>query len=472
MRRRSLNSYVVVLLIVDVVTTMICVSLAHRLRLELPYGQPLGRRGSELSLGILPVIALIWPITFRLFRAYDANRILRAVQEYRTVLAATTMATFALSGVLFLLFRDTSRLLFVYFALIELPAILAARALVRIVFKALNAQRITEQRILLVGAGEVGQQMADLLAERRWMGLHVVGFLDDDLQKRNSEVHDVPVLGKLAEVERCVKQYQVDEVIITLPLYAHGPLVRLVSVLNEMTVNVRVVPDFFPLAYLRASVGLLGDMPLITLKEPAISPLSLTGKRALDLALASIALLMLWPLMLAIAAWIKLDSPGPVLFRQQRVGWNGKLFWIFKYRTMRTGSERDWAAIMDKTAEGKPFLRKDRQDPRITRAGAFLRRWSLDELPQLFNVIKGDMSLVGPRPEMPFLVAEYEPGQRKRLCVPPGITGWWQVTERADQPLALHAEADLYYIRNYSLLLDLKILLRTFGAVIRGKGAY
>ena len=472
MKRGTLSRYVLVLCAADVAAATLSLALAGWLRQVLPYGLPLGGRGTGLTLGIYLIVAVIWPVTFRLFGTYDTNRILRFAHEVQTVLGASFMATLAFAGALYLLYRTISRLLFAYFFLIDMLAIMVCRVLVRLIFKALKAERITEQRILLVGAGEVGRHMAALLHERAWMGLQLVGFLDDDRRKMGQFVGGFPVLGELKEAPQLLREHGIDEVIITLPLHAHRRLGELVSVLNDMPVNVRVVPDFFPLAYLSTTAGLLGDMPLITLKEPAVSGLALVAKRAMDLLLTVFAVLVLWPLMSAIAVWIKVESSGPVLFKQQRVGLNGQLFWIYKFRTMKAGAEDDMRAIMERTQDGKSFLRKDRPDPRITHVGQHLRRWSLDELPQLLNVLKGEMSLVGPRPEMPFLVAEYESGQRKRLCVSPGITGWWQVTERADQPLALHIDADLHYVRNYSLLLDLQILLRTIGAVIKGKGAY
>jgi exopolysaccharide biosynthesis polyprenyl glycosylphosphotransferase len=213
-------------------------------------------------------------------------------------------------------------------------------------------------------------------------------------------------------------------------------------------------------------------MPLVTLKEPALDGVERIAKRALDLAVTSAALLLLWPVMLLVAAAIKLDSSGPVLFKQQRVGMNGRLFRMYKFRSMRADADKDIDVILENTPDGRRQLRKDLPDPRITRVGRHLRRWSLDELPQLFNVLRGEMSIVGPRPELPLLAAQYEPWQRKSLCVPPGITGWWQITDRADESQSLRSEADLYYIRNYSLLFDLQILLRTVAAVVKGKGAY
>jgi len=175
--------------------------------------------------------------------------------------------------------------------------------------------------------------------------------------------------------------------------------------------------------------------------------------------------------MVLIALAIKLDSPGPVLFSQERVGENGRRFRMLKFRTMVPDAEHLQAQVTRLNDEGHPVY-KIRHDPRITRVGRFLRRWSLDELPQLFNVLRGEMSLVDPRPEQVFVVEQYEPWQRQRLAVPPGMTGWWQVSGRSDLPLHLNTQYDLFYIRNYSLWLDLKILWLTIGAVLRGKGAY
>jgi exopolysaccharide biosynthesis polyprenyl glycosylphosphotransferase len=167
-----------------------------------------------------------------------------------------------------------------------------------------------------------------------------------------------------------------------------------------------------------------------------------------------------WPILLAIAIAIKLSSPGPIIYKQQRVGENGRPFWVYKFRTM----------VPD--ADSHPTPDKRRDDPRVTKIGKLLRRTSLDELPNLFNVLRGEMSLVGPRPEQVFIVEQYEPWQRQRLAVPPGLTGWWQVNGRSDLPMHLNTQYDLYYIRNYSLLLDIKILWKTIGVVIQGKGAY
>jgi lipopolysaccharide/colanic/teichoic acid biosynthesis glycosyltransferase len=181
--------------------------------------------------------------------------------------------------------------------------------------------------------------------------------------------------------------------------------------------------------------------------------------------------LLCLPLMGLIALAIKLDSPGPVLFRQARVGENGELFHMLKFRSMVVNAEQLQTAVNEVDADGH-LIHKREDDPRVTRVGRFIRRWSLDELPQFFNVLKGEMSLIGPRPELPWLVEKYEPWQRKRFAVPQGLTGWWQVNGRSDKMMHLHTDEDLYYIQNYSLWLDIYILLKTPWVILRGKGAF
>jgi len=194
-------------------------------------------------------------------------------------------------------------------------------------------------------------------------------------------------------------------------------------------------------------------------------------KRLFDLVLSLVLLVLLGPWLLLVAVMIRLDSPGPALFRQQRVGENGRLFTMYKFRTMCVDAEQRLNEVLQETPDGLSFNKRP-DDPRVTRLGRFLRRASVDELPQLLNVLRGDMSMVGPRPELPLLVQHYENWQRQRFAVPPGMTGWWQVSGRSERAMHMHTEDDLYYIRNYSLLLDLRILWRTIGVVLRGRGAY
>ncbi|MGB2897456.1 MAG: exopolysaccharide biosynthesis polyprenyl glycosylphosphotransferase, partial [Anaerolineales bacterium] len=215
----------------------------------------------------------------------------------------------------------------------------------------------------------------------------------------------------------------------------------------------------------------LNGIPIIGLREPVIEGLPRLIKRGFDLVVGTLLLLLTAPAMLLIAIAIKLDSKGSSIFRQERIGENGRLFGMYKFRTMVANAEAQQAEG-NVEIQDLGVIHKRSDDPRVTKVGHFLRRYSLDELPQLMNVLKGEMSLVGPRPEMPCLVDRYESWQRKRFAVPQGITGWWQINGRSDKPMHLNPEDDLYYVYHYSLWLDVQILLRTPIAVLQGRGAF
>jgi len=210
---------------------------------------------------------------------------------------------------------------------------------------------------------------------------------------------------------------------------------------------------------------------MLNLGDSAINNYQRMIKRLFDLFLGVPTLILFLPLMGLTALIIFLLDGSPVLFRQKRVGENGKIFEMLKFRTMVRNAEELQSQVEKRDADGN-LIHKTKEDPRVTRTGKFLRRVSLDELPQLFNIHAGTMSLVGPRPEMPYLVDRYQPWQRKRFAIPPGLTGWWQVNGRSDKPMHLHTEDDLYYIQNYSIWLDLQIVVRTIWVVLIGKGSY
>jgi lipopolysaccharide/colanic/teichoic acid biosynthesis glycosyltransferase len=221
----------------------------------------------------------------------------------------------------------------------------------------------------------------------------------------------------------------------------------------------------------KAGVEQFAGIPLLDLRAPALSDQQRTVKRLFDLGLTILTLPIALPIMGLVATGIRLESRGPVVLRQPRLGENGRLFDMLKFRTMLDHAEQLQASVEQLDEQGRT-IHKTAHDPRVTRLGRLLRRFSLDELPQLFNVLKGEMSLVGPRPELPYLVERYEPWQRQRFAIPQGITGWWQINGRSDRPMHLHTEDDLYYVQHYSLLLDIFVLLKTAGVVIQGKGAF
>jgi exopolysaccharide biosynthesis polyprenyl glycosylphosphotransferase len=332
----------------------------------------------------------------------------------------------------------------------------------RHVFKWRQAPRVPTARVLIVGAGALGRQVGAQLRERAWLGLELVGYVDDESQAGLT-------LGTLKELELLCVDRRVDVVIVTLPLEEHGELALLLERIHELPIQIKLMPDLYPLAYLYSRLEMFGGMPLIGLTEPVISPWEAAVKRAMDIVISLALLVLCAPLMLFIAVSIWVTSPGSIIFSHERVGEDGKIFRMHKFRTMVEGAEQ---MLLEEAEQDETLLVKRSDDPRVTPFGRWLRRFSLDELPNLWNVIRGDMSIVGPRPEVPYIVERYEPWQRKRLVVPQGITGWWQINGRSDKPMLYHTEDDLYYIRNFSLLLDLEILWKTFWVVVRGKGAY
>ena len=411
---------------------------------------------------------LIWLGVFLALSVYDPRRTYKAVDEFQSVSVATVFAILAFAGFLYLSYRDVSRWLFITFAVLDLVFLLAWRALARFTFRLLNGRAYRSRRVLIVGAGEVGQRVASMVRGYTWAGLHLVGYLDDDSQKRDN---GLPVLGGVDDVRRVVEQERIDDVVVALPRRAYGRVNQLVAVLHNLPVHVRVVPDYFSLALYRATLDDFGGLPMINLRDPALNDVQRLFKRLFDLIVGGILTLLALPAMGLVALAIKLGSTGPILFCQQRVGENGRLFTMYKFRSMVDGAEGMQEQVNDVDDEGH-MIHKKEDDPRVTRVGRFIRKFSLDELPQLFNVLRGDMSLVGPRPELPWLVEKYEPWQRKRFAVPQGLTGWWQVNGRSNKPMHLYTEDDLYYIQNYSLLLDIVILWKTIGVVLRGRGAY
>lgn len=316
-----------------------------------------------------------------------------------------------------------------------------------------------QKRVLVVGAGnEGGREAIRRLNTHPWLGLNVIAAVDDDYHYVGSEVENVPVIGRVNQIPELVEKLNIDEVWITLPLSAAAPINELLARLRKTTAaNVRYVPDVQELQLLNYSVSDVAGLAVLNLTMSPMVGINRVGKLIEDYVLGSLILIAISPLMLGIAIGVKLSSPGPVLFRQQRHGWDGRTFDCYKFRTMVVHEE-------DMTVR-----QATRDDPRVTRFGAFLRRTSLDELPQLFNVLKGDMSLVGPRPHAVthnLLYRERIEDYMLRHKVKPGITGWaqingWRGETDTDEKMKHRVEHDLYYIENWSLGLDFKILAMT-----------
>ena len=460
------------LFIFDLIITPIGLWIASHLRILLPYGLPIPDEAVIPPWPVYLMAMVAWSIALILNGAYDPQRVLRWFNEALRVSYAAILATGLFSGGLYLTYRETSRLQFLYFLFINLFLLLGYRAMLRIMDNLSGRSRPGgENRVLVIGAGELGQRVAQVILDHRRWGFELVGFLDDDKLKQGKEIEGVKVLEKIYAIREVVEAHNIGEVWIALPVYAFDRINLVMYELERLPVRIKVVPDYFSLALVQAKADVLGGIPIIGLREPVIEGLPRMIKRVFDIVVGGMLLLLLSPLLLIIALAIRIDSPGPALFRQRRVGENGRLFDMLKFRTMYIDAEKRQVEVLQKTRDGE-IIHKRKDDPRVTRVGRILRRMSFDELPQFLNVLKGEMSLVGPRPEMPWLVDRYKSWQRKRFAVPQGLTGWWQINGRSEKPMHLNPEDDLYYVYNYSLWLDIKILFRTPIAVIRGKGAF
>lgn len=411
---------------------------------------------------------LLWVLVLGITSTYDGRRNLRFWREAASLTVGSLLAVTALAGVLYLSYRDVSRAMFLVFAVLAYSALLTWRVLVRAGYRLGALRSVTPRNVLVVGAGVLGREVEKHIGLYAGLGLHMVGFLDDDPVKRETQAD---ILGGLEDTYEIVLERDVDDVVIALPPRAYQPVLELVTELHTLPVKVWMIPDYFNLALHKTVVEEFAGLPMLDLRAPALSERQRMIKRSFDLVVILLSLPLALPLMGIIALAIRLEGPGPVLFRQPRVGENGRLFHILKFRSMHPGAEAQQHLVEQADSEGR-LVHKRPHDPRVTHVGRFLRQYSLDELPQIFNILKGEMSLVGPRPEMPYLVEKYEPWQRRRFAVPQGLTGWWQVNGRSDRPMHLHTEDDLYYVENYSVFLDLLILIKTVGAVLRGRGAF
>lgn len=407
---------------------------------------------------IIAMLIGIWSVN-----GYNVQRIFRIADEFAILFLGSVVGTGIFTGFLFFLALNPARSSVLLYALLMAPFAQLLRIGWRQLFKQQQTARIPTTRVLIVGAGTLGREIGAQLSNRSWLGLELVGYVDD-------AVHPgAKTLGNLDELEQLCHEQRIETVIVTLPLESHGALAKVLEKVHALPVQVKMVPDLYPLAYLYSRLEMFGGMPLIGLAEPVITPWQAAVKRMIDIVLSGIGLILLSPVMTVIAILVKLSSSGPVIFTHNRVGEGGKIFRMYKFRTMVENAEQ---LLLAEAEKDPSVLIKKKEDHRITPIGYWLRRFSIDELPQLWNILRGDMSIVGPRPELPYLVERYEPWQRKRLAVPQGLTGWWQINGRSDKPMILHTEDDLYYVRNYSLMLDLEIIWKTIWVVVRGKGAY
>ncbi|MCA9972891.1 MAG: sugar transferase [Anaerolineales bacterium] len=364
-----------------------------------------------------------------------------------------------------------SRLMLVWALLFIVVLISLARLARRTLLGLLYQRGRFVDRVLVIGSGEVGRGVIRTLMARADLGYKAVGYLDDGSGQNNIGLGRIPHLGTLHDLEQVLWQEALHTVFIALPGEMHPQILALLRICQQHGVRAQVVPDLLQLSLNRVEFNNMAGIPMLGVRDVRISRLQQALKRAMDLAIIVVGGIPALLVAGLIALAIKLDSPGPVLYAADRVGKNGRPFKMYKFRSMVVDAERQKARLQHLNDADGPIF-KMRDDPRLTRVGRFIRRASLDELPQLWNVVKGEMSLVGPRPPLHEEVAQYKPWHRQRLAVIGGITGLWQVSGRSDLTFDELCLLDIYYIENWSLAMDARILLQTIPHLLFGRGAY
>ncbi len=421
----------------------------------------------SLEFGI--VIGLI--LIFALRGLYNIRLTGTWFRQVWTIVSSTTIGMAFLITYYFIFQPiSNSRLLVPFVWATAILILCFARLIVSSIIGVLYRLGLGETRLLVVGSGRLGKMIMQHIVANPNLGYNIVGFLHD-MNEPPSDFGRFKMLGTLDDLGMVIRSMQIDEVIIALPSYLHQQSIRSVRLCERLGTSFKLVPDLYELSLSRIDMEAIEGIPLIGIKQVSINTLQGIVTRVVDIIVSLLILIIGFPLWLCIALGIAISSPGSILFKQTRIGLSGRPFKVYKFRSMYNDADARLAELMAlNEAQGPLFKIKD--DPRVTPIGRFLRHTSFDEIPQLFNVIKGDMSLVGPRPALPSEVAQYDELQRGRLAVKPGMTGLWQVRGRSNISFDEGVLMDLYYIENWSLRLYFQTLIRTIPVVIFGRGAY
>ena len=459
---RLVTAAIVACLLLDVVVVLGAFLLAYWVRFVMPDDeasalglQEYGRIGALV--GLLTVLLLaVHGVYSRHHALHWSSRLHIVISAISTALIVAVTISYALGDQRF------SRLWFATGWAFAALGLLTWRTVAQRLVTEVRGRVAPTNRAVIVGANSLGEQVARELGDR----FEIVGYVDNGSDLPGGT--ELPLLGPIVHLHRIVQEWALDELVIALPSGRRDQISTLIARGFQRRVNVKLMPDLGDILPNTCDLQQIGGRRYIE-----FNPIADVNwlKRAMDLALTWAGLLVAWPFFVVIALAVKLDSTGPMLYRQQRVGKDGRLFHILKFRSMFVDADQRRAGLSDLNEADGPLF-KMRNDPRVTRVGRFLRRTSLDELPQLFNVLRGEMSLVGPRPPLPSEVANYEDWHLGRLRAVPGMTGLWQVSGRSEVSFHDMVRLDLHYIRNWSLSLDLEILGRTLPAVFANRGAY
>jgi Undecaprenyl-phosphate glucose phosphotransferase len=471
---RQNRALVTLHILADALLGMVAFALAYYIRFDaglIPLTK--GRPPFGNYLQVMPYIGLLVPLAFQLHGVYRLRRGRSRVDDFFGVFVGTVLAVvLGIVGTLYFQayyvsdadkdrgVYEISQLVWALFLVLNVALAFASRVVGRELMQRRWRAGIGLKRVLIAGAGELGRLVADRIIEHRELGYVIVGFADDRAVGDHLGYRGLPLLGTIAEVGEILQRERIDQVYVALPLEEHVKMLTIIDQTSREVVDVRVVPDLLQFIAIRARLEDLDGIPMIAINDVPLQGFNSVLKRLTDIVISAAALAVLAIPMALIAMAVKMTSRGPVFYRQERMGLDGRAFTVYKYRSMHSDAE---------DVTGPIWARED--DPRATALGRWLRRFDLDELPQFWNVLRGDMSIVGPRPERPYFVEQFKqriPQYMLRHKVKAGITGWAQVNGwRGNTSLEKRIEYDLYYIENWSVSLDLKImwltLLRGFG---------
>ena len=414
---------------------------------------------------LLPLWA-IWGLVSSKINLYRPRRTERFFLELSDLLKVQTLTLVLLVTLIYLLRRfEFSRLTFAYFWMMGLLGLISARFISRKTLKRFRRKGYNQRFGLIAGTGKLGRKILERIETHPELGIQVVGFLTYRREDLGRTIKGIPTLGIYEDLEQILEENKIDIFFVALPISEYHQLGTLLSKLQSYALDVKVLPGAYEFLGLRGGVDALDGLPIISLQASPLYGWNAVMKRILDLTLGTLILIVVSPIMAAVAVLARLTSRGPLLYRQERIGMDGRPFQMLKFRTMKVDAEK----------ESGPVWAKEK-DPRTTASGRILRRTSLDELPQLFNVLKGEMSLVGPRPERPVFVEEFKkriPSYMLRHKIKSGMTGWAQVNGwRGNTSLEKRIEYDLYYIQHWSIGFDLRILFMTLWKGFFNQSAY
>ncbi len=457
--RRADRILMILLIAADVVTIPFVFMLTWVLRTEIFAGNlPEFSHQLSLYLMILPIVAILWIFSFARAGLYTPKRQLGSMGELQQLMKAFVFLLVALMAASYLARMEFSRVILFMFIGISIPVTAVSRYLARKIAHIIVP--LTEApRILIVGTGEVATRVITALRRLPGKAPELAGVVNTSAREETT-FENVEIVSTMDDIVETISRLNVDEVFFAAPELDRSRLLEIISLVQNTDVHYRLVTDLFEIALGVTDVDDLAKLPIVEIGYGEPGALHRLTKRFMDVSISFLLLLVLLPLMSVIYVIQLIRKNGSPVFRQKRVGLKGKEFTLYKFRTMKPESDEYEVAPISMN------------DSRVTGIGKLLRRTSLDELPQLFNILRGDMSLVGPRPEMPFIVDDYTSWQRHRLDVKPGLTGMWQIMGRKELPLHDNLGYDYYYIRNQSLMLDFTILLRTIAIIFKGRGAY